>query len=289
MSSQGILIFAFNNGKIDYVSLAVEAARRAKLHLKKPVALVTEDASALLNYNLENVFDTVIDIADSDSLKSVFSKNNLRRFNNGTDVHRNVSFKNELRTKTYELSPYDETLVIDCDYLISNDSLKYCWEQPENFLIWKGGSDLSGFRENKEFVRLHDTSIDFYWATVFFFRKSQEARVFFDLIDYIRENWSYYKLLYQFNTTVFRNDHAFSIAIHIMNNLTEGGWAQPLPGNILYTIDRDLVYNIDGDSFTFMIEKEFNPGSYTLVNTKGLNVHVMNKFSLLSALGVTNE
>lgn len=154
MSSQGILIFAFNNGKIDYVSLAVEAARRAKLHLKKPVALVTEDASALLNYNLENVFDTVIDIADSDSLKSVFSKNNLRRFNNGTDVHRNVSFKNELRTKTYELSPYDETLVIDCDYLISNDSLKYCWEQPENFLIWKGGSDLSGFRENKEFVRL---------------------------------------------------------------------------------------------------------------------------------------
>jgi hypothetical protein len=282
--TQGILIYAFNNQEIDYVKIAVEAARRAKHFLKKPVTLVT-DSSDWVDYltNNKKVFDQVIDIAKEDSLREYLMLNsgyNVRRFYDGTLTQKKFNFKNEIRTKTYHLSPYDETLVIDCDYLIANDNLKYVWEQNEDFLIWKKAHDLSGHRDTFEFERISDYTIDFYWATVFFFRKGQNTKIFFDLIDHIREEWTYYKLLYRFNSTVFRNDHAFSIAIHIMNGYSNGDWAKKLPGELYYTIDKDILLEMSNTDFKFLIEKEKFRGEYSVLKTKGINIHIMNKFSI---------
>ena len=289
--TQGVLIYAFNNQKIDYVKLAIEATRRVKKFLNKPVTLVTDSSDwlELCLPNWQDTFDKVIDVAKDDLLHDYLMLNNgynIRRFSDGSLTQQKLNFKNEIRTKTYQLSPYDETLVIDCDYYIANSSLNYCFEQPENFLIWQHGEDLSGFRDTFEFERVSDYTIDFYWATVFFFRKSEETKIFFDLIDHIRENWVYYKLLYRFNTSIYRNDHAFSIAIHVMNGYCKSGWAKPLPGRLLYTIDKDVLVDMSDTDFLFLIEKEKYQGEYTVLKTNDVNVHIMNKFSIGRLLNV---
>lgn len=283
--TQGVLIYALNNYDIDYVKLAKEAARRAKLFLEKPVAIATDNIEWVRQVTNDGDFDVVIDLSQGKKYDNLMSdKINYRRFNDGSLSYRKSEFKNFIRTKTFEISPFDETLVIDADFLIANDNLKNCWEQSFDFLIWKDSVDLAGFREVDIFRKISDYTIDFYWATVFFFRKTAESKIFFDLVDHIREHWNYYKLIYQFSSAVYRNDHAFSIAIHIMNGYQNNNWQRSLPGKMIYTTDNDLLIENKDKEFLFLIEKERYLGEYTLVRTKNLNVHVMNKFSILRTL-----
>jgi hypothetical protein len=203
-----------------------------------------------------------------------------RQYFDGAMTHKKLKFKNDIRVKSFELSPFDETLVIDCDYLINNDILKYCWQQPHDFLIHKQAVDLSGYRYDPRLVTLSDKSIDFYWATVFFFRKNKNTEIFFEYLNHIQENWNYYRYAYQIEQSLYRNDFAFSIAIHVMNGYQNGTWAHDLPGKLYYTIDKDILLEHADTEMKFLIEKEKYRGEYTVIKTKGINVHVMNKFSI---------
>lgn len=283
--TQGVLIYALNNYDIDYVKLAKEAARRARLFLGKPVALATDNIEWVKQVAKDDDFDIVVDLSQGKKYDNLMSdKMNYRRFNDGSLSYRKSEFKNRIRTKTFEISPFDETLVIDADFLIANDSLKNCWDQSFDFLIWKDSIDLAGFRDDESFRKISDYTIDFYWATVFFFRKTSETKIFFDLVDHIREQWNYYKLIYQFSSAVYRNDHAFSMAIHIMNGYQNNEWQRSLPGKMIYVTGSDLLIENKDSEFLFLIEKERYLGEYTLIKTKDLNVHVMNKFSILRTL-----
>ena len=104
----------------------------------------------------------------------------------------------------------------------------------------------------------------------------------FELVEYknLKENWLHYSKIYNLGSKNFRNDHVFSIAIHIMNGFTESDWAKELPGTMYYTLDRDHVVSMDKDDMKFLVEKENYSGEYTLASTRKSNVHVMNKFSL---------
>lgn len=280
--TQGVLIYALNNHDIDYVKLAKEAARRARLFLKKPVALATDNINWANTVLKDGDFEIIIDLNSDKKYDNLISTGtNYRIFNDGTLSHRKAEFKNLVRTKTFEVSPFDETLVIDADFLIANDTLKYCWDQSFDFLIWKDSVDLAGFRDDSSFRKISDYTIDFYWATVFFFRKTNDTKILFDLIDHIRENWSYYKLIYQFSSAVYRNDHAFSIALHIINGYKSNQWHRSLPGKMIYSTSNDILINKTDNEFTFLLEKEKYLGEYTLSKTKDINVHVMNKFSIL--------
>jgi hypothetical protein len=203
-----------------------------------------------------------------------------RQYFDGAMTHKKLKFKNDIRVKSFELSPFDETLVIDCDYLINNNILKYCWEQPHDFLIHKKAVDLSGYRYDPRLITISDKSIDFYWATVFFFRKNKNTEIFFNYLSHVQENWNYYRYIYQIEQGLYRNDFAFSIAIHAMNGYQDGTWAHDLPGKLYYTIDKDILLEHTDTEMKFLIEKEKYRGEYTVMKTKGINVHVMNKFSI---------
>ena len=103
---------------------------------------------------------------------------------------------------------------------------------------------------------------------------------FFILLDHIKDNWIYFRTLYTVDSPTFRNDIAFSIAIHIMNGKSNGEFAVELPGKMTFTSDKDYLISTNGNTMKFLIEKENYFGEYTAVNTKGLDVHVMNKYSL---------
>lgn len=49
---------------------------------------------------------------------------------------------------------------------------------------------------------------------------------------------------------------------------------------MVYSTGKDILQKIKDDSFTLLVEKQDRIGEYTLIRTQGINLHIMNKFSL---------
>jgi hypothetical protein len=271
--SQGIVIFAQNNRQVDYIKLAVFAAKQAQHYLGLPVSLITDSRSWLEQGYPDHPFDQVIDVDFSDVSQH-------RVFYDGALASKKVEWRNHTRSKIYDLTPYYTTLVIDSDYIINSGQLKSAFSRDADLQIYSNSIDLAGWRNSAEFDRINPHSVKFYWATAFVFQKNPTTRAFFDLVVYIKSNWKYFRMLYNIDTTLFRNDFAFSIAIHMMNKSAEGMFSLELPGTMVYVKDRDLLVSTDQNKMKFLLEKEKYPGEYTLAKTSGLDVHVMNKISL---------
>jgi hypothetical protein len=259
---------------MNYVKQANFLALRISKYMSLPTTLITDvDVESKFPDYAKN-FDQIINV---NSLKLQYAN---KRYHDGSISNRVLPFNNGNRATAYELSPYDETIVMDTDFVINNNILLNCFSQNKDFLVYDRAVHLGVYTETSEFKNISDTSIKFYWATVFFFRKTETNRIFFDLIKHIQENYLHYRSVYQFKSNVFRNDFAFSIAIHIMNGYQTGDFAGKLPGIHYYCIDKDVLHNINGTAFTVLVEKPNRLGEYTLVKFKDSNLHVMNKFSL---------
>jgi hypothetical protein len=270
--SCGVLIFAYNNEKVNYVEQAQYLASRVSKYLNLPTSIVT-DTKAIFD---DSVFDKVIRF---DPIKYTH-----KSYNNGTNNKQTLSFKNDTRVHAYDMSPYDKTLLIDSDYIIADTVLSNCFESTYDFMIYKDAFDLAGHRNYTEFDKIVDTGIDFYWATCVYFKKTHNNKLFFNLLQHIQENWQHYRQVYQIVTPVYRNDHAFSIAIHMMNGFEQGNFAKKMPGTMFYTTDKDIVSSINDDEFVFLLEKENMLNEYVPLKIKGNSVHVMNKFSLAEVI-----
>lgn len=266
--SQGVLLFAKNNAYIDYVKQAMFCAERIKKYLNLPVCLATDDIRHLPeDHNL--YFDKVIEQAK-------YSQEKQKKFYDGNN-YMLAQWYNLSRPDAYDLSPFDETIVMDTDLIISNDALLECFSSNENFMIARYSKDINTKRKIKSFEKISDKSINMFWATLFYFKKDDQIKILFDLIKHIRENYNFYRLTYKITETKFRNDFAFSIAIHIINKFQNSSWPKEMPTNLWHILDTDLLIDIDQDKLTFLIGNE---KKYILSSVKGLNVHVMNKFSL---------
>lgn len=270
--SVGALIFAHNNAGIDYTKLAVYSASRVTKYLDIPVTLVTDNKKWLEKNYPDHPFENVIETS--------VEKSSDKLFYDGTLSYKKLEWKNLSRNRAYDLTPYDKTLVLDSDYIISSDILKIGLERDVPFQIYKDSVDISGWRDVTEFQRINPYSIPFYWATVFIFEKNFLTQAFFDLVTYIKSNWLYFRVLYGIESPTFRNDYAFSIAINIMNNKMPGDFAIELPGKMNYIKDRDILLKIVDSKMQFLVEKEKHIGEYIAVKTTDLDIHIMNKSSL---------
>jgi len=268
----GALIFAQNNGVIDYVKLAVFAAKQIKKHLNIPVALATDSRGWLESAYPDHCFDQIIHIAGASSGK--------RSFHDGAMASKVLEWKNLSRTQIYEITPFEKTLVIDSDYIINSPLLKIALDRDADFQIYKSSMDLTTWRQNDEFKRINDQSIPFYWATVFIFTKTAWTQSFFTLVEFIKENWTYYRALYNIDSSIYRNDYSFSIAIHLLNGKLSSDLPMELPGKMIFTTDKDILLEIADSSMKFLVEKENHLGEYTAAKTSNLDIHVMNKISL---------
>jgi len=269
----GAVIFAQNNASLDYIKLAVFSARQLIKHLDIPVSIVTDSPDWLEKAYPNHPFDRIITVGFKDTT-------HLKTFNDGALSLKKLEWKNFIRDQVYDLSPYDRTLVIDSDYIINSSILKPALDNHYDFQIYRQSMDLADWRPLEEFTRINQYSIPFYWGTVFIFEKNDVTKALFDLIAYIKSNWLYFRNLYSIESTTFRNDFAFSIAIHIMNGKTNGGFAIELPGKMIYTKDKDFLINMEDTTMRFLIEKKNYYGQYILAKTTNLDMHVMNKLSL---------
>lgn len=276
--TQGVLLFAINNDKIDYVKQAIYCAKRVKEYLELPVALVTNSKSYLqTTYPFyTNYIDDVIVVPNT-------HVDQVRTFYDGNFYSKKLIWNNFSRPDAYSLTPYQKTLVLDTDLILCNNQLKNVFNTTDDFLIYKEFAEVALGRSLQPFNRVSDKSIDLVWATGFYFVKSPKMDMFFELVKHIQQNWEFYKLTYQIAQPVYRNDYAFSIAIHIMNGFKKEEWPNALPGKVYFVSDKDAVSKIDNDTLVVVADKVNDIESFG-VKLTGKNIHVMNKFSLMRAI-----
>lgn len=273
--TKGVLLFAQNNSKVDYIKQAQYCSSRIKEYLNLPVCLATDNVNLLKSQyaGYEKYFDDVVQIDRVDN-------GNRRRFSDGIYGRKiTLQWFNYSRVDAYDITPYDETIVMDTDVLISNDTLLECFRNNQDFMIAKESKDLrvSNPRASRQLKWIGDHSIEMVWATLFYFKKNKEVELLFRLMQHIRENYNYYRLTFAVTETKYRNDFVFAMAIHIINGRKKEHWPHPMPGNLWHTLDLDHLVSVDGKELKFLLENDYE---YYPASVNGLNVHVMNKFSL---------
>lgn len=272
--TDGVLLFANNNEHIDYVKQSIFSARLIKQHLGCQVAVATDSPTYLESLN-DGEIDHIVKLESQNFIDQ------KKRYRDGTMAEKNLTWKNSARCMSYDITPFDQTIVLDTDVLVNNNKLAECYKQPHDVLIDKLPVDCHNDRHDPTFERISDKSINFYWATAFFFRKSALAKTFFDTVNHIQENYMFYRMMYQIMPTKLRNDFVFSIAVHIMNGFkSNDAWPLPMPCKMFYTTDKDILCDYDQGKYTILLDKITNPGEYTANSISGVNLHVMNKFSL---------
>ena len=181
--SKGVVIFATNTAETDYVGIAEQNARLIKHHMGLPT--------------------TIVSAKDTGSNK---------RFS--TDTGTFVEWKNFGRHEAYAASPYDETIILDADYLIFDNSLNELFGSEFDYLLFDKNRYVN-IDQQPSVMGPH--SLPYVWATAVLFRKTERTRLFFELVAKVKRNYDYYRLLYNVQEGNYRNDYAFAIAHYILN------------------------------------------------------------------------
>jgi len=275
MSNQGVVMFAYNNNTIDYIKQSIFAAVQVKKILNLPVSLVTSAQDSVHLHNKFKKYSTVFQhvIINNDNTQS-----QLRDFYNGALNKISDQWHNQLRSSAYALTPYEETLVMDTDFIIGNKNLLKCFHSKQDFLINQHAKYIN--RQHKpeyQIENMSDTGIKMYWATVFFFRKTPRVQKLFELIAHIKLNWAYYRFIWTIHEKNFRNDYAFSMALHEINHKQRSFWPQQLPDSLFYITDRDVAVSFKDNRWHLQL---ITAEGLLDTSAANINLHVMNKFSL---------
>lgn len=247
--SRGVLLFAFNTERTDYVKIAERAARLVHHTLRLPVTLITDNAVASQH------FDNVIYIS-----------NELKNYK----VGETGGWRNGDRFRAYELSPYDETLLIDSDYLVLDVDLLKLFEQDFDYRIMSWNNKPAQLWTLKMGMYSHE----YLWATAILFRKTPKAKMLFDLVGRVQRNYLYYMKLYHIREGNFRNDYAFTIANNILNGY-DLNFDQGIVSPMLTFADITTSITTRG---SMLVVKE-RERAYIIPRQ---NIHVMDKGYLLS-------
>jgi hypothetical protein len=275
--NKGVVVIAHNNRKVDYAKMAIVAAKFAKKNLSVPVTLLT-DASTIEwmqesgTYTLaQEIFENIVPVPRP-------SADNQRVLYDGT-AHDKIPFLNSNRCSVWEHTPYDRTLLIDSDFIINSPSLNNYWHLDEDLLIADGFNDIQGDRMGVLDKWTSETGVHLYWATTVMFTKNQNTRTFFQLVDFVRENYRYYADLFRFRSDQYRNDISFSVAKHILDGFEKRNIALP---SILTVQDKDILEKINDDGRMIFSVKSWNdPETFTMASIKDQDVHIMNKQSVI--------
>lgn len=184
--SRGVLLFANNTETVNYAAIAERSAELISKYLKLPTTIVSTSAeSTNKRYNL--------------------------------DSGKFEIWNNQKRYMAYELSPYDQTLLLDADYFVLSDNLLKILDSLRDYKIISDNHYLDG----TIVVPMGKYSIPHLWATVVAFERSPRTELLFDMVARIERNYGYYRQLYNITANNYRNDYAFTIADLVINGYTQ--------------------------------------------------------------------
>ena len=265
--SKGALLFAFNSPKYNYYEMAVATAKRINHFLNLPVTIVTDEKS--LPDTSDYTFDkTILTIADTSN-------------NRDWGV-----WINKGRYQAYDLSPYDETLLLDTDYMVNSDKLIKTFELPTDFCCHDNTSFLMHPAVPQEVLSVY--SFKTLWATAVNFKKTKRSKSIFDSLKMIQNNFDHYANIHGFISVTFRNDYALTLATRIVNGHTTVP-QDIIPWNLVHVGKNTTIYRNSDDplntEYTVMFDNWVRGKirkEYTII--KDMDFHVMNKENFMELI-----
>ncbi len=256
----GALIFAFNNEETDYLEMAAWTARNIRRHLGIPVAVVTDSTDNGRNSS----FDRVIEATPATGGTRYFE-----------DYEKTVSWHNAGRTDAYALSPWDRTLVLDADYVVSSNQLQHIIDADSDFLCHRFAFNLAQGERLNELNQFGQHNLPMWWATVMMFRKSTTAQFIFDSMNMIKSNWQHYRDLYGIQKSTYRNDFALSIALGIVSGHT--GKVDEIPWDLNSVLPNTVVSRFNSDPDAYLLTYADQEKKPKQISFAGLDFHAMGK------------
>lgn len=246
---RGVILIAHNNEKINYYDLAIYTAKRVNKFLDLPVSVITDVNSV----KQCDIFDQIITVEPDTS--------NTR--------HKSV-WINKDRCNVFNLSPYDETLVIDVDYMINSRTLLKTFELPSDFVCHY---NIKYFLDPNDHEKISNKSFSTFWATVMRFKKSSRTEQIFSIMKMIQNNYKHYSTLYEFLGSTYRNDYALTIALRTINGqlvLPEDN----IPWRLLHVHQKSTVVRETDTRYTIIHTEDEKHKFITVSDT---DFHMLNK------------
>lgn len=275
--NKGIVIYAHNNRTVDYALMAMISGGLAKKNLQVPVSLITDESTISwmkeygTHHTAKSIFENIIIVEKPIT--------NNQRFLHDGDTRTTIPFVNTNRNSVWDLTPYDRTLLIDSDFLIFSDNLNKYWDVDEDLLI---GESINDIYDNKRLGYLDkyvsETGVKLYWATTVMFTKNERTKLFFDTVNYIKNNYEYYGDVFRYDARQYRNDIAFSVAKHLLEGFEETNTGRLPP--VISALDRDILFSVDNDRLKFLVNYRLD-NNYCAACLHGVDIHVMNKQSII--------
>ena len=241
--STGVLIYNFDTPTINYSRITRHCVSYIKKYLDLPITIVSYK-------NFENLNTVIVDP----------QKNNQRRYNRETHP-----WYNQERTGAFDHSPYDTTILMDCDYFVMSDYLLRLANTVNDVLLHTKINDIT---KRNNIVHSREALIPLVWATVVVFKKNNFTKKLFDLIKNIQKNYYYYRMLYRIKPTSYRNDYAFAIALHQLYGNCKENYSIPTAMNMIGTDSK--ILDMTDNSLTFSWKNQ-----YSILCDQ--DVHVFNK------------
>lgn len=257
----GALIFAFNNSATDYVRLAAWNALRIQKWLRLPVTLVTDQDPGL------QVFDQVI-----------VHRSRCETSHRSHSAHGDkIAWHNLDRCDAFDITPYDRTLLLDADYVISSCDLLSCVYGVQDFLCHDSAWDLTRAEPLQQLNSFGRFALPMAWATAVIFSRDSDANHIFDCWRMVRDHWQHYRNLYGIRETLYRNDYALTIARSIVRGHV---WQGPSIPWHLPTIMPNISMQHDKDTDEFEISYHDRERNVMRQVIRGQDFHAMNKDQL---------
>ena len=251
---QGVLLIAFNNQQVDYVSIAAWNTQRIHAHLDLPVCLITDQT----NHPKISKFDHVIHCDKPGAGARYFH-----------DLDQVVNWHNHNRSHAALLSPFDHTLLLDVDYVVNSDQLRTLLYIDQDLVCHRHAVNArTGERFNSTFGK---HNMPMYWATVMSYRRSAKSHMIFHTMQMVQQNWSHYRNLYGIHKSAFRNDHALSIALTLESGNTLS--TTDIPWNLMSVLPEDEL-TFENDQFVLHWQQN-NRRKY--ITIKNQDFHAMGK------------
>ena len=164
---QGILIFAQNNTTDNYVKQAYLCAMSGIHSGNKHFTLVTDHE---VDAKTQLIFDKVIVLENDQAVDS--------------------EWKIENRWKAFDLSPYNETIVVDSDVLFLD---KIDWAQFKDQTLYFTQNPITYRQEpiNDTYYRkvFHQNALFNIYTGLYYFKKTKVVAQFFALLETVVTNW----------------------------------------------------------------------------------------------------
>jgi hypothetical protein len=248
--TQGVLMFAFDNDWVKYTRFAAWSAKRIHRYLGLPVSLIT---------NSTDVTDPVFDQILSQPAKA-----------NGV---RQGTWYNLDRYLAGKMSPYDQTLLLDADYVVCGDQLACLFDSNQDLLAMTTAYDVTGRSDYHDLNTMGRHAMPSAWATVIYWRRSVLAQQVFNFMGMIQQNWQHYKDIYGIQERRFRNDYALAIALNTMHG-HRATWPA-IPWSMANVGPDCVIASRSAD--TFDVTYELSSKTQRRVRISAQDFHVMDK------------